>query len=367
MLGPGLGAVLETVRYTTDYQASRPHPFARLSQSTQRYVNGLLDWRHLPALVLAALALLPRLSWRWRTAAALGIPVVLAAAAWAVAPPEPVSNEPLGLYSSTYAMVLLAFLAGPVMMWAHRIGDRDLRLLLVLAVPTALVGVVTFAMTTSASIHWGAPVPPTLSLLGAVGAGLVLWAGRHGGRILAVAAVLALVGSLLALHPLRSFRDGAPAALHGPVVSGPMAGLHTRASQLERDGELRGLIDTWVGPSDGVFFYSLPGAYAYTENAMQTNLIWLSAFGSANERTVRWWQETGRFPDVAVVAKVPERAAGGWDTLVAADPLLAFLQEHYHLHADAPRGQGDAYVFRATEGTSGGMGEAPGWGCPPGG
>lgn len=347
-LGPGLAAVLETVRYTADYQASRPDPFSRLGRSAQRYLTGVLAWRHLPALVLAVLALLPRVPWRWRAAAALGIPVVLAAGAWVVAPVEPDGGEPFGLYSATFPLLLLTFLVGPVLAWGHRVGDRDLRLLLGLTVPTAVLGVVFFAMTTSASIRWGAPLPPLLPLVGAVGAGLVLWAGRHGTRTLALVAALALVGSLLAVHPLRSFRDGSPGTLVGPIAAGPMAGLYASAFHVQRDAALRALVEAWVEPGDGVFFYGMPGAYTYSAAPMQTNLIWVSAFGRSNEETVRWWRETGRLPDVAVVAKAPERAAGSWETLVATDPLLTFLQEHYELVADLPRDEGDAYVFRAT-------------------
>lgn len=366
-VGPGLDAVLETVRYTTDYQASRPEPLDRLTRSSGRYLDGVLEWRHLPALGLAVIALVPQVPWRWRATAALGIPVVLTVAAWAVAPAEAAAGEPFGLYSGSYAMLLTTFLVVPVAAWAHREGPTELRMLLVLTTPTALLGTVTFAMATSASIRWGAPVAPLLPLLGAVGAGLVLWAGRHGTRLLAAGAAVALVGSLLAVHPLRSFRDGAPWVLDGPIASGPMAGLHSQAAQLGRDCELRRLVATWVGPNDGVFFYSIPGGYAYTEAPMQTNLIWVSAFGAANERTVRWWQQTGRLPDVAFVGKAPVRAAGGWETLVADDPVIAFLQEHYHLHADTLPGQGDSYVFRATEGAPVWVGEAPAWDCPEGG
>lgn len=364
VVGPGLGAVLETIRYTADYQAERPDPFARAARSLHRYVTGVVGWRHLPALALTVVALLPRLSWRWRATAAVGIPVVLMVTAWVVAPDEPVEGEAFGLYGATYALVLLTFLAGPVGAWAHRVGDRDLRLLLVLTVPTAVVGFLTFAMATSASIRWGAPVPPVLPLLGAVGVGLVLWAGRHGTRVLATVAALSLVGSLVALHPLRSFRDGAPGTLDGPVASGPMRGLHTGEGRVRRDCELRHLVQTWVGPDDGVFFYSVPGGYAYTRSTMQTNLVWISAFGQANERTVRWWQETGRLPDVAVVAKAPVRQVGGWKALVAADPLVAFLDDSYHLVADEPRGQGDAYVFRATPGAPPTMAGRSPQGCP---
>lgn len=360
--GPGIGAVLETVRYTTDYQASRPEPFARLAQATSRYLDGVVAWRHLPALVLALVALVPRLPWRVRAVAALGVPVVIAVAAWVAAPAQAVGGEPFGLYSGTFAMLVLTFLVGPVALWAHRVGDRDLRMLLLLTAPTALLGAMSFAMATSASVRWGAPVPPLLPLLGAVGAGLVLWAGRHGTRLLAVTAAAALVGSLLAVHPLRSFRDGMPGTLNHPVAAGPMAGLRASDHHAARDCELRRLLTTWVGPGDGVFFYGAPGGYAYTEGRMQTNLIWIGTFGQANAQTVRWWQGSGRLPDVAVVDQAQVRAAGGWEALVADDPIAAYLQEHYHLHADAPSGQGDAFVFRATEADR----PAPADGAPPG-
>lgn len=203
-------------------------------------------------------------------------------------------------------------------------------------------------------------MPPALPLVGAVGAGLVLWAGRHGSRTLALLAALGLVGSLLVVHPVRSFRDGAPDTLEGPIAAGPMAGLHAAPFHVQRDGALRALVDTGVEPGEGVFFYGIPGGYVYRQAPMQTNLLWISAFGQANEETVRWWRETGRFPDVAVVAKAPERAAGSWDALVATDPVLTFLQEHYDLVVDLGRDEGDAYVFRATTSLTGVAGSAAG-------
>lgn len=191
-------------------------------------------------------------------------------------------------------------------------------------------------------------MPPALPLVGVVGTGLVLWAGRHGTRTLALLAALSLVGSLLVVHPVRSFRDGAPDTLEGPIAAGPMAGLHATPFHVQRDDALRALVDTWVEPGDGVFFYGIPGGYVYSQAPMQTNLVWVSAFGQANAQTVRWWQETGRYPDVAVVAKTSARTAGSWDALVATDPVLTFLQDRYDLVADLGRDEGDAYVFRAT-------------------
>lgn len=350
LLGPGPGALLETVRYTADYQAERPEPFARAARSLQRYLLGVVEVRHLPTFVLLVLALVPRVAWRWRVAAALAVPVSLALTSWLVAPDESVGGEPFGLYSGAFALLLLTFLAGPVGAWAFsKAGDRDLRLLLVLTAPTAVLGLLAFAMTTSASIRWGAPVPPALPLLGAVGAGLVLWAGRHGTRVLAVVGAVALVGSLLAVHPLRSFRDGTPGTMQGPVTAGPLAGLHTREEQLEQDGELRDLVQTWVGPQDGVFFYGIPGGYAYSTAAMQTNLIWIGSFGEANGRTVRWWEETGRRPDVALVGAAPVRAAGGWPELAASDPVIAHLDEHYELVVEPTEQEGDVLVLVSGE------------------
>lgn len=357
-LGPGLAALQDTIVYTLDYQSERAFPLERGRRALLRFLEGLFGRRHLPALLLALVAVLPLLSWRARAVAALGIPVAVAVAAVAVAPPTIVGVEPFGLLSGAFALLLTTLLLVPVAVWAHRTVERDVRLLVVLTLPLAVVGVVSFSMLSSAGVFWGVAAPPVQPLLGALGAGVVLWAGRHGSRLLGAVAALALVGSLLAVHPLRSFQNPDPRHLTGRVAEGPLAGLLTDDRYLAVDCQLRAVTRTWLGPGDSVLFYARPGGYAYSEARMDTNIVWIDRFGPANAVTVDWWERTGRRPDVAVLHAPTVRAAGGWDALAAEDPLVAVLDADYGL----PTTEGDYVVLRRDGSVREPVGPAPG--CP---
>ncbi|HSP60242.1 MAG TPA: hypothetical protein VLO09_04210 [Ornithinimicrobium sp.] len=336
LLGPGLGALRDTVTWTAEYQASRPPPAVRLGTAAERYAEGLLSWRHVPALVLAAVATVPVLSWRSRAVAAAAVPVAVVAAAWWTALRGDLDREPVGLLSGAFVLLAVPLLLLPVVRWAAVTGDRDVRLLLVLTLPTAAVGVVSFSLVTSAAVTWGVGAPPAQPLLGALAAGTVVWASRHGTPALGAGVAVALVLCLLVIHPLRSFRDPPPWDLGGPVAAGPLAGLRTTEEHREADCQLRATVGAWAREGDGTFFYARPAGYLYGGAGMDTNLLWLSDFGAAGARTVQWWQEEDRWPDLAVVHLGTVRAAGGWEALAARDPVVAALDEEYGEPVELP-------------------------------
>lgn len=328
-LGPGLAALQDTLSYTVEYQADRPSPGARWSRAFLRYLDGLLAWRHLPAILLAVLALVPALPRRWRAACAVGVPVSLTAAAWAVVPATIINREPFGLLSGAFVLLLVSLLVLPVGLWAHRCDTPAVRLLLVCSIPVAVVGVTSFSLVSSAGVTWGVAAPPVQPLGGALTAALVLWVRDVGSRATAVLAAALVVGSLVVVHPLRTFQNPDPRQLAGRVASGPLAGLLTDEEYLTEDCRLRAVVHAWVGPDDGVFFYGRSGGYAYSEASMDTNIVWISDFGAANRWTVDWWEETGRWPQVAIIPTSAVRQAGGWDEMVAHDPLVAALDARY--------------------------------------
>lgn len=225
LLGPGLGALRDTVTWTAEYQASRPPPWTRLTTAAGRYAEGLFSWRHVPAMLLAVVATVPVLSWRSRAVVAAAVPLAVATAAWWVTLRDDAIREPMGLLSGAFVLLVIPLLLGPVVLWATIDGDRGVRLLLALAVPTAAVGVVTLSMVTSAAVTWGVASPPAQPLLGALAAGAVLWATRRGAPGLGAGVAVALVLSLLLVHPLRSFRDPAPWDLDGQIAAGPLLSL----------------------------------------------------------------------------------------------------------------------------------------------
>lgn len=353
-LGPGLGALQDTIAYTTDYQADRLSPGARWARAFLRSLDGLLDWRHLPAIALAVLALVPRLGWRWRAVCALGVPVSLAVAAWAVVPASIVSREPFGLLSGAFVLLLVSLLTLPVGVWAHRQGPPEVRLLLVCTLPLALVGVTSFSLVSSAGVTWGVAAPPAQPLAGALTAALVLWARDVGPRALPVLAALLVVASLVAVHPLRTFQNPDPRQLTGRVAAGPLAGLLTDEEYLTADCRLRAVADRWVTPGDGVFFYARSGGYAYSEARMDTNIVWISAFGEANRWTVDWWEEHDRWPEVAVIYPAAVDRAGGWEELAAQDPLIAALDAR-----SGPPVADQGYLVLRADGTTPPSGPSP--------
>ncbi|GGK73588.1 hypothetical protein [Ornithinimicrobium pekingense] len=361
VVGPGLTALSDTLAYTAEYQAGRRPPLERLREATLRYLDGVRSWRFTPAAALAALAVLPRLPDGWRAAAAAGVPVAAAAAAWAVVPSTIVPGEPLGLHSGAFVLVVTPLLWLPVAVWAHRRRVREVRTLLALTTPLAVVGVVSFSMLSSAHVQWGVAAPPVQPLFGALGAAVVLGAARHGRPWAAGLAVVALVGSLVAVHPLRTFHNADPRQLVGRVAAGPLAGLLTDADLLEADCRLRALVPAWVGAGESVFFYARPGGYAYSTARMDTNIVWLSDFGEANAWTVDWWERTGRWPDVAVVHPGAVQRAGGWEALASQDPVVAALDEGY-----GPPREREGYLVLRRDGSDRQAPAVPPEGCPPG-
>lgn len=359
-VGPGLSALQDTITYTAEYQAERAGPVARWDRAFRRYLDGLLAWRHLPAIMLACLALVPRLRWKWRALCVLGIPLALVVAAWTVVPPTIVNREPFGLLSGAFVLLAVTLMLLPVAVWAHGTAHHDSRLLILLTAPMALIGVISYSMVSSAGATWGVAAPPVQPLFGALGAGLVLWLARHGSTVLGTFAAVALVSSLAVVHPLRTFQNPDPRQLSGRIPAGPLAGLATDAHYLAADCQLRAAVSTWIEPGESAFFYARSGGYAYSQASMDTNIVWISDFGAANRWTVDWWDKTGRLPDVAFVYPAPVRAAGGWEELAAEDPLIARLSEGYGEPVELP-----GLLALRRDGTARELSGDPPVGCPP--
>lgn len=338
LAGPGLGALIATVDYTTSYQSARPEPVARLMRTATDFARTVVSPAYLPVLALAALACPGRVPARWRAVAAALVPVAAALPALArVGEPEHVGGT-----SGTYAVIVALVLALPVTLGAVRRGDRDLRLLLALAAP-GLVGLLVYASLTNATASWGAVVPPVVPLLGVLGLGVAAtvaeafgepWRGGADGgggspRTVGVATLVVVVlavTSLLGTHTLRSFRDPAPWIATTAVETGPNAGLRTTAARASSDCEWQLLLGAWARPGEGLLAYSLPAAYLYTDGPTDTAIVWLGDFGAANADVVDWLDRTGRWPDVVVVQSAIARA---WEEKSTTDPLIGRLAAGY--------------------------------------
>lgn len=318
--GPGLGALLETLSYTADYQAGRPHPLDRVQDTTGRLVRALVAPATWPAICLAALAALTPLPDRARGAALALVPVAMALPALLSLPTE--GQPVVGATSGTYAILLCALLLLPVALSARQ--EPVLRLLLLVAGPTAVVGLLTYAATTSSSARWGAVVPPVVPLLGVLGVGVVLLCARRG--VAAGIAVACLLLPLLGVQSLHAFRDPAPWVAHVRIPEGPNAGLRTTPERAADDCGFRVAAASWIAPGESVLAYAGPAVYLYTDGPAATNIVWLAGFGKANRTTVERLDEQGAWPDVVTVLASVARA---WDEHATDDPLLQRLERDY--------------------------------------
>lgn len=346
LAGPGLAALVDTVTYTIDYQSDRRSPGERLVRAVGMHAEGLFAWRNVPALALGVLAAIPAVPPRWRAVAAAAAPVMLAAAViWATrrAPDELL----LGSVASAYLVLVGLLLAPAVVLMVREAGDPALRQLLVLTGPPALLGLVSLSMTSSASAKWGVAAAPVQPFVGVAILAVLLFLARHRGRLISLVAAGAVLVSLCGVHTLRVFRDPSPDLLDARVSGGPLAGLLARENMVEEDCWLQTAVGSWVDPGESVFFWRAPAGYTYSTARMDTPLIWLADFGAANAVGVEWMNEHDRWPDVAFVHANVIRTSGGWDAVVARDPILAVLDRDYGAPTEVP-----GYLVLRRDGTT---------------
>jgi hypothetical protein len=77
--------------------------------------------------------------------------------------------------------------------------------------------------------------------------------------------------------------------------------------------------------------YGLAGDYLLTRGEPVTNLLWLGAFGGANQATLDYFDRAGRIPDVIFVNRLLIEDHGGYEAVAEEDPLIEFILENYRL------------------------------------
>lgn len=345
--GPGVGALADTVNFTTDYQADRISPWERLLRSVGMHAEGLFAWRNIPALLLAVTATVPAVPLRWRLTAATAAPVALAAAVIWASRQTPPGELLLGPVASAYLVLVTLLLTPAVVLAARDAADLRLRRLLALTLPPGLLGLVSLSLVSSASAKWGVAAAPVQPLLGVAVLTVLVLLARQRGRTVALVAGGAVLVSLLGVHTMRVFSDAQPWRLDARVADGPLAGLLTRESTVDEDCRMRTAVEGWVDPGDSVFFWSAAAGYAYSTARMDTPILWLADFGAANAVGVEWMTEHDRWPDVVFVHAGVLEAVGGWDEVVARDPILAAFDRDYGPPAEVP-----GYLVLRRDGTT---------------
>lgn len=347
LAGPGLGALVDTVAFTLDYQTDRISAGERLLRSVEMHAEALLVWRNLPALLLAVVATVPWVPLRWRLAAVSAVPVTLAVAVvWASVSTAP-GELLLGEVASAYLVLVAVLITPAVVLVVREVEDARLQRLLVLSLPPAVLGLVSLSLVSSASAKWGVAAGPVQPLVGAALLIVLILLARHRGRAVALIAGGAVLVSLLAVHTTRVFSDGPPWRLDARVAQGPLAGLLTQESMLRQDCEARHAVEDWVNPGDSVFFWSAAAGYTYSMARMDTPILWLADFGEATGRGIEWMDAHDRWPDVVLVHRGILEAAGGWEKVIQRDRLLAAFDRDYGPPTEVP-----GYLVLRQDGTT---------------
>jgi hypothetical protein len=326
LLAAGPSLIADTLRLTLDSQVLAPPMSRRLATVVEMYTGNLGRQAYWPMWGVALVAAVPRLAIQVRAAAIAAVPPLALAPTLSAILAEP-SEMSFGRLAGVYVTVLcLAFIV-PVSIWTIQQGRRDVGTLIVLCLPVALVQVPAVAAMTMSGSVWGVHVIGSSSLIMALLAGwqemLAPWA-----RPVAGTALVVMSSFLLAMTP---FKDPPPWEATTRITAGAFAGISTDSAGAVRIAETSAAAERWVGPDDGVLLYGLAGDYLLTRGEPVTNLLWLGAFGEANQATLDYFERTGRTPDVIFVNRVLVEGLGGYETLAEEDPLVEYIIENYRL------------------------------------
>lgn len=335
LLGPGPGAVVEAATLNAADQEEYASAVERWRRTAVRYREALVGWRYLPLALGVAWATLTGLRlrgrhgpWRQHTLGlllVLGWPVGVAVAT--LLGPAPRTT---GATAASLALLLAAVLLVPVAAGPARV-DPDLRLLLLLSAPVALVGGAGAAWSTKATAFWGPQLPPVLPLYAVVLLAVLVAVGRTGwGAGVRTAVPVTVLASLALVQSLLTFRDDAPWDMTERISAGPQAGLRTHACYADYDRSLRGVMQRWVPPDGTLLVHGKAAAYLYSTAEPVTPMLWTLRYGAASQAVVDHLRETGARPDAVLLERYALDLAGGWGSPpLATDPLVRFLGEHY--------------------------------------
>lgn len=294
LTGFGFGALGETLAFTSEYQEARTPPGERLRFALEFYGSLLASPWVIAGGVCGVAALVPRLGLPVRRGLACLAVVLVGVVALRVANPDD-GLPKSGMTSGVLAVVLVALVLVPAVLVAVVRRDRVAGVLLLTGVLPFVVQAPVLAAATSSSPVWGVPAAAAAPAVLAVAVTLGRALGTFGPRWLALVVVLVATA-----HTLQPYRD-APFWEARLRTSGPLAGLLTGDSVARESASLEAAIQSCQRPGEGLLAYGAPAAYLFSDGPVDSNIIWLSTFAQANERTVSWIERTGREPDCVVV------------------------------------------------------------------
>jgi hypothetical protein len=315
--------IRHALAYSSDIWQSNRTPLQRASLALRRLRRSLTREWLLLMWVLAVLACLPWIRPRWRAIALALVPL----AAFRHLIPDTLSRGQrdlwLGIGTAWLTVSTFAILPA-VVARAARGRQTDIRRLLLLAVPLALVDWGIIAVMTRSGWLWAVAYAGLAPLTAVV---LVAWASilrADGGRWLLTAGTLGVTFVAVWMLFSVSFKEGAPLRLDHRFTSGPLAGIVTSDKRAAEIAAVEAVARKWVRPDDRVLVFNAPLAYLLAGGHSATNAAWL-AHGPSDRYTVEYFDRHA-WPDVAFVSHgllEPGNAA--------ADPLVAALRRNYRV------------------------------------
>lgn len=282
-----------------------------------------------PAWLLAVVALLP-LRPQWIRAAALGlIPLAVALPALRYASSGQGHIDVIGA-------VMLITLSGivflPVAAWMIAEPHRDLRLLLQLALPLALVDLGVVIYSTNAGWSRGTGFTGVAPLAMAIIVSWALFTQEKGGRAVFAASAASLIAVVVVMLFATAFNSDPPLVLRTPIATGAYAGLLTTGKQAQTLAAIEAAGRRWVGPEDSVLVVQAPGVYLLLPGRIDTNAVWL-VNGYSDRYALDYFARRKDMPRV-VVESVDLRPHTG---ALAYDPLQEVLSTDYRVVDEAAR------------------------------
>jgi hypothetical protein len=332
LLAVGVDPVRETLAYTSDFQSARSTPRDRLRLLAETYRESLLSLAYLPMWVLALLASLPRLRRGVRGLLALGV-IVAAAGPSLLADTEQTVPLPFGRFTGVYAAVVVLALALPAVAVTVRERREPVAILVLLALPPALVAAPLLVATSSAHPAWGAVVTclaPAFGVLAALPALLVDQdeAFRSVPSAVAAAALIPLV-AVAGLQTLTSFRDPEPWLQSATISEGPYRGIHATPERARQVDVLAQQVRRHARREDSVLVWGNPAAYLFVPGRINTNKVWTPPWGAHNQFTVDYFEQRGDVPDLVFLPASGQRLFGNREAWRRADPLVDFVLDRY--------------------------------------
>lgn len=279
-----------------------------------------------PMWALAAAASMPRLGPRVRVLGLVALPV-------AAALPGAVllargDHFSFGVYAPAWVVLFALAASAPVLVAVVR-GEpetEDLRPLLLLAAPAALIGALTIAWVSNASWNRALIVVPLAPLALGILVGWGVLLGRDSRRALYAASAIAIVtaAALLTATVWAEFPGPATARMD----HGPYAGIAVTARRRAQLLALEAAGRDYVKPTDKVLFIGEPEGYLLVGGVIDTPAVWL-VLGPVDRLVLSDLTARGMLPDVVFVDDTGVNQLGGVATAAAKDPLIALVTSRY--------------------------------------